>query len=108
MPTFHGCQSIVRLDELCRLLGFTLVLELDQHINTLGPDGIEQWLNLVQLHVDHLHGFAGGEEINATLARAADWPIDVSSTADARPAPQDADVQLAKPREPAPATKQAP
>lgn len=41
-------------------------------------------------------------------ASCADWPIDVSSAADARPAPQDADVQLAKPREPAPATKQAP
>ena len=41
-------------------------------------------------------------------ASCADWPIDVSSAAVARPAPQDADVQLAKPREPAPATKQAP
>ncbi|MBY4597546.1 hypothetical protein K3217_18690 [bacterium BD-1] len=41
-------------------------------------------------------------------ASCADWPIDVSSMADARPAPQDADVQLAQPREPAPASKQAP
>ncbi|WP_374473176.1 hypothetical protein [Arenimonas sp.] len=41
-------------------------------------------------------------------ASCADWPIDVLSAADARPAPQDADVQLARPREPAPDTKQAP
>jgi hypothetical protein len=36
------------------------------------------------------------------------WPLDVSAPADARPAPQDANVQLAKPREPAPAVTQAP
>ncbi|MBW8311512.1 MAG: hypothetical protein K0M64_05695 [Rhizobium sp.] len=41
-------------------------------------------------------------------ASCAGWPIDVSAPDDARPAPQDADVQLAKPREPAPGGVQAP
>lgn len=36
------------------------------------------------------------------------WPLDVSAPADARPAPQDADVQLAKPREASPGAAQAP
>lgn len=36
------------------------------------------------------------------------WPLDVSAPADARPTPQDADVQLARPREAAPGAGQAP
>lgn len=36
------------------------------------------------------------------------WPLDVFAPADARPAPQDADVQLAKPRDAVPGADQAP
>ncbi len=54
--------SLINAHALPNLLRFAFILELDEHVNTFPPDGVEQRQHFVRLNIDDLHGFPGGED----------------------------------------------
>ena len=58
----HNGDRLIIAHEFPNLLRLAFILELDEHVNALPPDGVEQRQHFVRLNVDDLHGFPGGED----------------------------------------------